>query len=360
MRVAGIMSGTSLDGIDVAVIDIRRSLKFDVVAFRSFPYSAGVRQALLAISNCEAHTAQISRLNFLLAELYAKAVRRCGVPLDTIELIGCHGQTIFHEKGNTLQIGEACMLAELTGKPVVSDFRKRDIAAGGRGAPLVPFLDCILYRDSTLGRVALNIGGIANITALPPGSTNGRIVAFDTGPGNMVIDQLVAACTNGAQTFDKDGALAARGSLNEALLDELLSDPYYAEKPPKTAGREQYGEEFADRLRATGLPLLDLIATATALTPATIALGVRRFVKHPVHEVIVSGGGVRNRVMMAYLQGFLPRVRVRTSNEFGIDSDAKEAIAFALLAHETWHRRPSNVPSATGARRSVILGKISL
>jgi anhydro-N-acetylmuramic acid kinase len=352
------MSGTSLDGVDVAVVDIR-GRRFEVVAFRTFSYPEALRQRLLAVSNCETHTAEISRLNFLLPEVYAKAVKRCGVPAESIELIGCHGQTIFHERRNTLQIGDGSVLAELTGIPVVSDFRPRDIAAGGRGAPLVPFVDYMLYRDGRLGRVALNIGGIANITAIPPAGTPEEVVAFDTGPGNMVIDQLVQLYTNGSQTFDRDGAIAASGSVDRNLLRELMRHRYYSGKPPKTAGREQYGREFIDRLVKTGRPLPDLIATATTLTAASIAAGVRRFVKHRVDELIASGGGVRNRTMMGYLQAFLPEVRLLTSNDFGIDSDAKEAIAFAILAHETWNRRPANLPSATGARRAVVLGKVS-
>jgi len=358
MRVAGIMSGTSLDGIDVAVVDVRGK-QFEVVCFKTFPYPKDVREDLLGVSNTETHTAQISRLNFELPELYAKAVRKSGVDIDTIELIGCHGQTIFHGRNSTLQIGDGSVLAELTGIPVVSDFRPRDMAAGGNGAPLVPFLDYRLYRHAKLGRVALNIGGIANITAIPPAAGPEDVLAFDTGPGNMVVDQLVGLHTKGAQKYDRGGTLASRGRLNEKLLDTLLKSPFYKRKPPKSAGREQYGREFVDELIDTGLPLPDLIATATAFTPATIAAGIKRFVKHQVDELIVSGGGMHNATMMQYLRTFLPNLRVRTSNEFGIDGDAKEAIAFAILAYETWNRRPSNVPSATGARRAVVLGKIS-
>src|SRR4051812_6578422 len=217
MRVAGLMSGTSLDGIDVAVADVR-GRQFEVVAFRSVPYPDEIRRELLGVSNCETHTAQISRLNFLLPELYAKAIRRCGVPMDTIELIGCHGQTIFHGRNSTLQIGDGSVLAELTGIPVVSDFRPRDMAAGGSGAPLVTFLDYRLYKHPKLGRVALNIGGIANITAIPPGAGPEDVIAFDTGPGNMVVDQLTIMYTNGAMKFDRGGDLAAKGHLNEKLL----------------------------------------------------------------------------------------------------------------------------------------------
>jgi anhydro-N-acetylmuramic acid kinase len=352
------MSGTSLDGIDVAVVDIARK-KIDVVAYRTTSYPARVREAILGVSNAVTHTSAIARLNFELAELYAKAVKQCGVPLDSIELIGCHGQTIYHERACTLQIGDGSVLAQRTGVPVVSDFRPADMAAGGRGAPLVPFVDYLLFRDRKLGRVALNIGGIGNITAIPPSGKAEEVIAFDTGPGNMVVDQLVEIYTGGKQKFDRGGKIAAGGKVSSELLDNLVRRAYYREAPPKTAGREQYGRDFVTELQRTKLPLLDLIATATAFTAATIAIGIKRFVKHRVDEVIVAGGGAHNPQMLAYLQSFLPGVTLRNTNEFGIDSDAKEAIAFAILAYESWHRRPSNLPSATGARKATVLGKIS-
>ncbi|MEO8125853.1 MAG: anhydro-N-acetylmuramic acid kinase [Bryobacteraceae bacterium] len=358
MRVAGIMSGTSLDGIDVAVIDITGS-KFDVIAHSSVPYSQKMRDQILAVSNNTAHTSEISRLNFHLAEVYARAVKRCGVPLASIQLIGSHGQTIYHERGNTLQIGDGSVLAERTGVPVVSDFRPRDIAAGGKGAPLVPYVDYLLYKDKKLGRIALNIGGIANITAIPADGRAEDVIAFDTGPGNMVIDQLVSIHTRGRQKYDRGGRFGQSGTVDAALIDRLLRRAFYKEAPPKTAGREQYGREFVQELRETGLPLIDLIATATAFTPAAVVAGIQRFVPFPVQEIVVSGGGAHNVQMMSYLQGFLPKLKLRYSSEFGIDVDAKEAIAFAVLAYETWHRRPSNLPAATGARRPVILGKVS-
>jgi anhydro-N-acetylmuramic acid kinase len=357
MRVAGVMSGTSLDGIDVAVVEIKgRSIR--TIGFQATRYPDSVRQELLSISNATAHTSAISRLNFQLGELYARAVLRGVRRFGPVELIGCHGQTVFHQGGaHTLQLGEAAVLAERTRVPVVSNFRARDIAAGGQGAPLVPFFDFRAFRHPVRARVALNIGGIANITVIPPGARAEDVVAFDTGPGNMVIDALVPP-------FDRDGRIAASGEVNRALLDELLADPYYRRKPPKSAGREQYGAEFVAKLKATGLPLQDLVATATVLTAATVAIATRfsllsNKLKLVATDLIVSGGGVHNPQIMAHLAAFLPQVTISTSTDHGIDADAKEAIAFAVLAHETWRGRPSNLPSATGARRAVVLGDIT-
>jgi anhydro-N-acetylmuramic acid kinase len=365
------MSGTSLDGIDVAIVDIS-GRRFSTVAFQTIPYPAPVRKAILGVCNAETHTAIISQLHFLLGDLYASAIlqtcERHDVPVGSLELVGCHGQTIFHQGApisflgrpvaSTLQIGEASIIAERTGLPVVCDFRPRDIAAGGRGAPLVPYVDYLLFRHKSIGRVALNIGGIANITAIPPAGTPESVVAFDTGPGNMVIDALVSEFTRGRWHYDRDGAIASRGRLGRDLLTSLLRDPYYRLAPPKTAGREQYGRDFADRLLSTGLAMPDLIATATVLTAATIAKGIRCFVPSPAGEVIVSGGGAHNPRVLAYLAAFLPGTRIRTSSELGIDVDAKEAVAFAVLAYETWRKKPANLPSATGARHPVVLGKI--
>jgi anhydro-N-acetylmuramic acid kinase len=356
------MSGTSLDGIDVAVVDIKGA-RLKTVAHTTTAWPDPVRARILAVSNRPCHTADISRLNFELGELYAKAViglcRKKKIPLESVELIGCHGQTIFHEGANTLQIGEAAVIAERTGIPVVSDFRTRDIAAGGQGAPLVPFADYLLFRSARSNRVALNIGGIANITILPAGAPETDVHAFDTGPGNMVIDQLVERLTDGKQHYDRNGAIAAGGSLNRPLLAELLADPYFAQKPPKTAGREQYGAEFIAKLLGTGLRLPDLIATATALTAATIAQAIHRFAPGTQELIAAAGGGIHNAQLMAQLAAFLPQARVTTTAEFGIDPDAKEAIAFALLAYRAWKRKPGNLPSATGARKAVILGKIT-
>lgn len=350
MRVAGLISGTSVDGIDVAVVDIGDTIQ--VVAWKTVPYEAAVRNAILSVSNAETHTATIARLNFLLGELFADALRQSGVPLETIQLIGSHGQTIFHEGepseflgrrvASTFQIGEAAIIAERTGIETIADFRPADIAAGGNGAPLVPFLDHRLFRHPELSRVALNIGGIANITVIPAGAPTENVIAFDTGPGNMVIDAL-------APPFDRDGERARAGRVNEALLDQLLADPYYHRPPPKSCGREQYGLEF---LRMTSID----VATATELTIRTIALAIERY--PGTREVIVSGGGAHNIYLMERLRAAL-KARVATSAEFGIDVDAKEAILFAVLAYATHQRRAGNLPSATGARKPMILGKIS-
>jgi len=378
MRVAGIMSGTSLDGIDVAIVDIEqrgRQRRLQAVAFQTVPYPNSVRTQLLELAAGPCPVSQLAYLHFLLAELYAEAFQRTcqrhRIRVSSVELIGCHGQTVFHDGDGrrilgrkvaaTLQIGDGSVLAERTGIPVVSDFRPRDIAAGGKGAPLVPYVDYLLFADRRLGRVALNIGGIANITAIPPSATPDEILAFDTGPGNMVIDGLVRAATRGRLQYDRDGQIASRGRLSTDLLRRLLRHPYLRRKPPKTAGREQFGEAFVGELLNSGLKLADLVATATAFTAACVAVGLQRFVRPHmrVDELIVSGGGIHNPQLMAYLAAFIPEARIRSSSEFGVDPDAKEAIAFALLAYETWHQRPSNLPAATGARHPAILGKIS-
>jgi anhydro-N-acetylmuramic acid kinase len=351
MRIAGIMSGTSLDGIDVAIVEIR-GRRVETIGFTGTPYSPPVREAILAVSNTDTHTAAISRLSYQLGELYAKAVLRTTRKFGAVELIGCHGQTIYHEgRSNTMQIGEPAVLAERTGVPVVSNFRARDIAAGGQGAPLVPYVDYLLFRHPKRSRVALNIGGIGNITVIPAGCAPEDVIAFDTGPGNMVIDGLAGEV---GLRCDRGGRIAESGNVNRPLLDELLRDPYYRRKPPKSAGREQYGKELVERLKATGLPLPDLMATATVLTAVTIAMAVGK-----PDELIASGGGVHNPQIMGHLAALLPGVALSTSSDHGIDADAKEAIAFAVLAHETWRGRPSNLPSATGARRAVVLGSIT-
>jgi anhydro-N-acetylmuramic acid kinase len=337
VRVAGVMSGTSLDGIDVAIVDIRGK-KIETIAFRTTPYPKAIRNAILNIFS----VGEVSLLNFRLGQLYAEAILAMKEP---VELIGLHGQTIYHVgRKYTLQIGEAAVVAERTGVDVISNFREADIAAGGQGAPLVPFVDRLLFGHSKKRRAALNIGGIANVTLLPEG------IAFDTGPGNMVIDALVEEMTGGRKRFDRDGKIARSGVVNEALLRKLRTNPYFRRRPPKSCGREEFGREFARTLMDTGLPMADLVGTATELTAQTIAGAIGE------REAIASGGGVHNGFLMERLRSM---VRVRSSAEFGIDPDAKEAIAFAVLAYQTAKRRPGNLPSATGARHPAILGKRS-
>jgi anhydro-N-acetylmuramic acid kinase len=350
VRVAGLISGTSVDGIDVAVVDIGEGIH--VVLTSTVPYPSDVRAAILSVSNAATHTGAIARLNFLLGELFAEALMKSGVPIETIQLIGSHGQTIFHEGepvefcgrkiASTMQIGEAAVIAERTGIETIADFRPGDIAAGGKGAPLVPFLDYQLFRHPEHARIALNIGGIANITVIPANAKPDELIAFDTGPGNMLMDAV-------APPFDREGERARAGKVNVVLLERLLADPYYDRDPPKSCGREQYGAEF---VRETGID----IATATELTARTIAMAVERY--PATREVIVSGGGAHNRFLMERL-GSLLNARLTTSAEFGIGVDSKEAILFALLAYQTYHGRAGNLPSATGARKPMILGKIS-
>jgi anhydro-N-acetylmuramic acid kinase len=377
MLVAGLMSGTSVDGIDVALVEITGEgfgQKIRTRMFRSVPFPAEVRKAVLGISNSPTHTARLSQLNFLLGELFAEAVRElcriAGVGPGELELVGSHGQTIYHQGtpepllgrkiASTLQIGEPAIIAARTGAPVVADFRPADMALGGQGAPLVPYVDYLLYRDAKKGRVALNIGGIANVTAIPPGAPPEKVMAFDTGPGNMLIDALVSQFSRGVQRYDKDGRMAASGKVMPELLNTLMKHEFVKRRPPKSCGREQFGAELVAELLKEGLSAPDLVATATAFTAASIADGIERFVSPVTHvdELIVSGGGVHNPQIMDRLKRQVPDAKVMASADLGVDSDAKEAIAFAVLAYETWHGRPANLPSATGARGPAILGKL--
>ena len=395
MIVAGVMSGTSADGIDVALVrvteaprragrstSVRRKdhtlvrTRFHLLGHSHVAYPKAVRAAVLAAMNAKsASVADLSRLNFLLAELYADAVLAAQQRYRIqAELLGCPGQTLYHqgEPQNflgrkvavTWQTGEGAILAARTGIPVVSDFRPADMAAGGKGAPLVPFLDYLLYRDEKIGRVVQNIGGIANLSAIPAGATPDKVIAFDTGPGNMVIDALTERLFH--RPFDRDGRIAASGRVAERVIAEILREPFFRQKPPKTAGREEFGREFAARFqkRCGRIPKEDIVATATAFTARSITDAIRRFVvRRPgaFREFVVSGGGASNPTLLAMLANELRPLglSLSLSDEFGLPSAAKEAAAFALLAYETWHRRPSNIPSATGAKHSAILGKIS-
>ena len=382
MIVAGVMSGTSADGINVALTRIQgrgfRS-RLELLAHYQFPFPVDVRRAVLAMMNASsASVADLSRLNFVLGELYADAVRAAQrrARLEC-ELVGCHGQTLYHQGeaklflgrriACTWQTGEAAIITARLGVPAVSDFRPADVANGGKGAPLVPFLDYVLYRHRRYGRIVQNLGGIGNLTAIPPRALPEDVVAFDTGPGNMVIDAVTEHLFD--RPYDRNGRLAARGEPIERVLQQLLRHPFFRQKPPKTAGREQFGREFArEFLRlCRHADEDDILATATALTARSIGIAVRRFVLPLVQpptrfrEVVVSGGGTKNATLMRMIREELAplKMRVRTSDEFGLPSDAKEAAAFALLAYQTWRRAPSNVPSATGAERPATLGKVS-
>ena len=374
----GIMSGTSADGIDVALVRISgRTAK--VENFAAFPFLARIRDAILRLGEGRAATTgEISQLNFLLGEVFAEAAlaacRKFRVRASQISVIGSHGQTVFHQGApskfcgravaSTMQIGEPSVIAGRTGITTVGDFRPADMAAGGQGAPLVPFVDYLLYRDARVGRAALNIGGIANVTVIPRAAKIDDVFAFDIGPGNMTIDALVRHFTRGRKAFDRNAEMAGRGKVLPSLLAELLRDKYFLKRPPKTAGREQYGEKYVRELlahrQARRARAEDLIRTATILTALSIVDATHRFVpqRANVSELIVSGGGAHNPLLMAQIEAALPGIRLRTSDEFGVPGDAKEAFAFALLGWETLHRRAANVPGATGARKAVVLGKV--
>lgn len=380
MIVAGIMSGTSADGIDVAIVRLMGRgfrTRLELLAQHHSDYPAKVRRAVLAAMNAQAaKVADLARLNFLLGELYADAARAASKSAKLkLDLIGCHGQTLYHQGGArpfldrdiacTWQTGEAAILAARTGAPVVSDFRPADMAAAGVGAPLVPFLDYLLYRSERRGRIVQNIGGIANFTAIPAGAGPEQVIALDTGPGNMVIDAVTARLFD--EPYDRDGHIAARGKPIVPVLERLLRAPYFRRMPPKTAGREEFGREYAAKMLSMcrGAKKEDIVATATALTADSIAAAVGMFVpasagtKKFFHELIVSGGGSKNLTLMKMISGRLPQLTVRTSDDFGLPSESKEAVAFAVLAYQTWQRLPGNLPAATGAERAAVLGKVS-
>jgi anhydro-N-acetylmuramic acid kinase len=390
MVVAGVMSGTSGDGINVALVRIGERTashsrafqsKIELLGHAEYLYPSNVRKTVLAAMNAtRASVADLARLNVLLGQLYADAVlateRRFRVKAD---LVGCHGQTLYHQGEaqaflgrkiiTTWQTGEAAVIAARARVPVVSDFRPADMAVGGKGAPLVPYLDYFLFRDAKIGRILQNIGGIANLTSIPAAADAAQVFAFDTGPGNMVMDAITDALFG--RPFDRGGKTAASGNVLEPVIAEMLRGKFFRAKPPKTAGREEFGREFVREFRRQcgRVPKQDVVATATALTARSIADAVRRFVipkasslaKPSFREMIVSGGGAKNETLVGMLTESLEPlgVQLRVTDEFGLPSEAKEAVAFAVLAYETWNRRPSNVPSATGATRTAVLGKIS-
>jgi len=377
LTIAGIMSGTSMDGIDVALVEIAGSglmSKIRLLAFACYPYPADVRNRLLYIASGKAIPAgEISDLDFVLGRLYTDAVIKCagdfGIALDSLDLICSHGQTVYHNgtasesaAASTLQIGQAAVIAELTGLTVVSDFRAADMAAGGQGAPLVPYFDFVFLRDSRVTRAAQNIGGIANVTFMPADCDIDDIIAFDTGPGNMLIDAAVRCFSNGRRTHDTNGEMAKSGRVVPVLLRRLLSHSFYAQKPPKSAGREQFGEHYFAEIiswpEAAELAPEDIVATLTALTSETIAAAYRDYLPRAADEIVLSGGGANNPVLVDMIERAVGR-KVTKFDDFGIPNDAKEAVAFALLGSETIRGVANNVPSATGATHPVVLGKIT-
>jgi len=376
LRVAGLMSGTSADGVDAAIVDIGPR-GVHLVAFETFPHPPDLRRRIFKLFDpAQARVDDLCHLNFVLGEAFAAAVvrlaRKSGVPLASIDLIGSHGQTVCHlPEGrrfgrrtvrSTLQIGEPSVIAERTGITTVADFRPRDIAAGGEGAPLVPFADYVLFCDRRRTRAVQNIGGIANVTYLPAAGDARDVLAFDTGPGNMVIDRAAFLATRGRARYDAGGRMAARGRASARLLAELLRHPYLSRRPPKSTGRETFGAPFADalwrRARRRGLAPLDIVATVTALTARSIAGAYRRFLPAMPDEVILCGGGAENRTLVRWLREALRPARVAPMDEFGLPARAKEAVSFAILAYAAVEGTANNVPSATGAGRPVVLGKI--
>jgi anhydro-N-acetylmuramic acid kinase len=381
--VLGLMSGTSADGIDVALARIsgaRPDLHAQILGHTSSKFPAPLQKEILRVAEQRPITAgELSQLNFRLGEVFADAAllacRKFRVSPKRIALIGSHGQTIFHQgtpapyfgraTASTLQIGEPSVIAARTGITTVGDFRPADIALGGQGAPLVPYADYLLYRHEKLGRISLNLGGIANITVIPASARPDQILAFDTGPANMLIDALVSHFSRGRQRFDKNARIAQTGRPLPALLNELMRDPYLKLAPPKSTGREYYGRAYLKKVLALGrrhrAQSAELIRAATIFTALSVVDAVNRFVlpRTRIHQLIVSGGGAKNPLLLAQLSAALRNIEILPSSKFGVPENAKEAFAFALLAYETFHERASNLPSATGASAPAILGKIS-
>ncbi len=395
----GVMSGTSFDGMDAVAVRISTDARGDIAKVEyldhtSLPYSKEIKSLLLPL--CDVATSKIDDLvyaHFLLGEWYASVVQKlmkdAGLTEKDIDAVCIHGQTVWHapawrqlpgpdfESGSaadttvlvhgTLQIGCAAVVKERLGIPVLYDFRSADMAAQGEGAPLAPIVDSLLFGDRTRGRIVQNIGGIGNATAIPAGPDEAGVFAFDTGPGNMIMDELVRRFTHGEQQYDADGAIAARGHVSAALLEYLLDDPYFRLAPPKSTGREIYGATFVDKLEQfaakQGLSYEDMIATATAFTAETIVRAYRDFImpKMRIDDVVVSGGGALNRTLLDMMRqrlGF--DATVLTTMDFGFPPFVREPMAFALLGHLALMGRPGNLPKTTGAQRAVVLGSLAL
>ena len=378
MVVAGVMSGTSADGVDVAIVRVSPGTgvpKVKLLTHTSFAYPKPLRaQAMRAMEGEALAAGEFSRLNWALGSFYAECVEKAVAQFGKkIALVGLHGQTVFHEAGTaTWQMGEAAVLRERLGVPVVSDFRPADMEAGGQGAPLVPMLDFCVFHSPVKNRILLNLGGIANVTAIPAGAGMDDLLAFDTGPANMVIDAMMQR--GFAKPFDTGGKRASKGLVLASVVAEVMQEAYFAEAPPKTCGREQFGATFAERFAGmcseAGGTAADAVATATSLTATSVLDAYMRFCwshlgqRAPLAkgtELIVAGGGVKNETLMRELRTMLEAlgVKVKTMDEFGMDAQAKEAVAFALLAWLSFHHLPGNVAAATGAKGSRVLGKIT-
>lgn len=382
MRLIGMLSGTSVDGIDAACVEIEGepgAYHLQLAGFHCEPWSLELRAVILDACRPDAPLQKITALNFRIGEVFAdvaiRAAEQAGWEIDTVDAIASHGQTVWHQPvpldvgghltSGTMQIGEAAVIAARAGCDVVADFRVADMAVGGQGAPLTPFADYALFASPAETRAVQNLGGIGNVTYLRAGAGQESVIAFDTGPANMLLDALVTRLTEGRLTFDKGGELAARGEICTPLLNQLLTHPFFRQSIPRTTGRETFGVDAADALMAEGqrrgLSPEDLLATATALTAESIGLAYRTYLIPiaPIQSVILGGGGVHNRTLVRMLERALAPSQVQTHAAFGIPDDAKEAIAFAILGYETLHGRPSNIPSATGASRQVVLGKLA-
>jgi len=378
MLIVGLMSGTSADGVDAALVELGGAppaLRWKLIQHVHQHYPDELHEEILACAQEDSSSsARLCRLNFTLGEVFANAalevIAASGHSIGEVELIGSHGQTVWHqplgEHPSTLQIGEAAVIAERTGITTIHNFRPRDMAAGGQGAPLTGYIDSLLFTHLTRTRTCQNIGGIANVSFLPSADLQPHLqpFAFDTGPGNMLMDAAVRKITRGEQSYDRDGRLAARGKIDQPLLASWLqNEPFFHQTPPKTTGREQFGEQtlvkFSQQAQEHQLNDSDYLATLSALTTHSIAAAYRDFLPIFPEEVIVSGGGSHNPVLMNSLKTLLAPARVLASDDLGLPTQAKEAVAFAVLAYETYHNRPGNLPAATGASHRVILGSIT-
>ena len=376
IKAIGLMSGTSADGIDAALVDIRGKgldCKIDLIAFKKFLFSKDLRELIHRVSTPEYGKVDlICQLNFLIGELFAKAaigvIKKSGYKMKDIDLIGSHGQTVYHmpngKPPSTLQIGESSIIAERTGVTTVADFRAMDMAAGGLGAPLTPFAHYMLFRNKVKGVAVNNIGGISNVTFIPAGGSINDVIAFDTGPGNMLIDSISYIVTKGKVGYDKDGKMANKGEVNERLLNKLMKHPFIKKRPPKSTGREEFGYSealktyrLAKKYRLSGE---DIITTVTKFTAKSVAENYRRFIlkRNKISEVIVCGGGAKNPVLIDMISRELKSISIGTSDSYGFPPETIESIGFAILGYATLKGIPANLPQVTGARKRVVLGKI--